>query len=121
MNNYLAAAGGEIQSEIGNKALPIRYRLISPEGFFSGLIQALITGLFVIAFIFFMFNILIGGLSWINSGGDKAKLEKARGQIVNAVIGVIIVISVFAFVTLLESVFGISITVFDIADLQIAP
>jgi hypothetical protein len=46
--------------------------------------------------------LLLGGLDWITSGGEKEKLQKAQNKITNAIIGLIIIfiiLSVFGIVT----------------------
>ena len=40
--------------------------------------------------------IVYGGILWMISGGEQEKIKKARGVIVNAVIGLVIVLSAFA-------------------------
>ncbi len=49
-----------------------------------------------------------GGISWITSGGDKEKIEKARNTLTNAIIGIFIVIgSLTVFQVLTGDVLGI--------------
>jgi len=38
--------------------------------------------------------LLLGGLEWISSGGEKEKLSKAQKKITNAVVGIFIIIIV---------------------------
>lgn len=64
---------------------------------------------FVAGLVIFMFLFLIGAIQWITSGGDKANLENARRTVGNALVGVIILLSTFAVVKLIESLFGINI------------
>lgn len=59
----------------------------------------------LLAFIF----LLIGGLQWITSGGDKAAASAARDRITASLVGLIIVVAAFAIVLVLENVFGIRI------------
>lgn len=72
----------------------------------SGLVGALFVAGFLLAFVF----LLTGAISWIASGGDKAKLEKARDQIINALVGLVIVGAGWALGTLVASFFGLSLT-----------
>ncbi len=51
--------------------------------------------------------IILGGISWITSGGDKQKLEKARGTIVFAIIGLIISISAFTIIHFLGRILNV--------------
>lgn len=63
----------------------------------------------VIAAIVFFFILVIGGIKWIMSGGDKAQTEAARNQITAALVGLVIVFSAWAIAQLLATFFGISI------------
>ncbi|MBI3397081.1 hypothetical protein HY045_01245, partial [Candidatus Woesebacteria bacterium] len=87
--------------------------------FFTKLISALISLGLVIGVIVFFFTLLIGGIQWITSGGDKAAVESARGKITNALIGLVVLFSIFAISKLLETFFGISILTLDIGALRI--
>ncbi len=68
----------------------------------------------IVAGIIFFFMLIIGGIRWILSGGDKANTESARNQITAALIGLIIVFAAWALATLLSTVFGVDILKFDI-------
>ena len=50
--------------------------------------------------------LIIGGIRYITSGGDKEGAEAARGMITNAVIGFVVVLGAFAIKTILVSVLG---------------
>lgn len=75
----------------------------------TGLIGWAVTVIIVVAGLIFFFMLIIGGLRWILSGGDKAATESARGQITAALIGLVVVFSAWAIATLLQNVFGINI------------
>lgn len=78
------------------------------------IISTLITIVMIIAGLIFLVMLIIGGVRWIVSGGDKAQTEAARGQITAALIGLVIVFSAYAIATLVGSVFGISIIDFTL-------
>lgn len=40
--------------------------------------------------------IVYGGLQWMMANGDKTRIEKARGTLINAVVGIVIILSAFA-------------------------
>lgn len=48
-----------------------------------------------------------GALSWLSSGGDKAKVEEAREKISNAVIGLILIAASVAITTTIGVLFNI--------------
>jgi len=70
----------------------------------SGLVGLLLTAATIWAFI----QLLIGGLNWISSGGDKGALETAREKIINAIIGLFIIFAAWGIFLLLLQFFGIS-------------
>ena len=68
----------------------------------------------IIALIIAFFFLIIGGIKWITSGGDKAQVEEARNQITNALIGVAIVAASWAIMRLIGFFFGIDPFALDI-------
>lgn len=90
---------------------------IKPKGEFAGLEQFTVpkiieTGLRVIlvvaALVSFVF-LVIGGIKWITSGGDKEATAKAQSTITAALIGLLIVFAAWAIIRLLEDFFGIKV------------
>src|SRR3990167_5401395 len=90
---------------------------IGPGGQFSGLnnitivnlISALIILVLIIAALVFLFMLILGGIRYITSGGDKAQTESARGQITAALIGLVIVFAAWAVINLVNLFFGVNI------------
>lgn len=74
-----------------------------------GLISGAIKFVVVVAAIVFFFILVIGGIRWIASGGDKAQTEAARNQITSALVGLVIVFAAWAIVALINVFFGIDI------------
>lgn len=62
-----------------------------------------------VAALFFFIQVVMGGISWINAGGDPKSLDSARGRITNAVIGIILVIAAFVITLILTTALGINI------------
>lgn len=56
----------------------------------------------VIGGLAFIIYFLLGGLSWLTAGGDKAKVESAQKQITNAVIGLAIILVSYAIILFIE-------------------
>lgn len=73
---------------------------ISPpaQGFktLGGFITNIITLSFVIALIVVLIMLIWGAFEWITSGGDKEAVGKARGRIINALIGLAVLAVAFA-------------------------
>jgi len=105
--------GGKSNTEIVN---PLLGELGQKSGieYFQGLIPGLIGLLFVAGSIFFVFMMLWGAVTWIISGGDKAAIESARGRITSALVGIVLLLSTFALVKIIEAFFGINILTIDI-------
>src|SRR3989344_9686211 len=90
---------------------------LSPQGQWTnlggltipGIIAGFITAVLIIAAVVFFFILVIGGIRWITSGGDKANTESARNQITAALVGLVIVFAAWAIIKLLETFFGIAI------------
>lgn len=80
----------------------------------GNIVSWLVNIVLVIAGLIFFLMLIVGGLRWILSGGDKANTEAARNQITAALVGLIIVFSAWAIALLLKEVFGIDILNFTI-------
>jgi hypothetical protein len=78
----------------------------------SALINLILIGAGIIAFFF----LLMGGLQWILAGGDKEGTEKARKRITAALIGLVIVFSVYALVSLASGFLGVELLNFTITN-----
>lgn len=73
----------------------------------GSLVSGFIGAFFIFAFIIAIFYLLLGGFNWITSGGDKAKLQAARDEITNALIGLVVVGAGWAMMTLVGDFLGI--------------
>jgi hypothetical protein len=93
-----------------------------PQGQFTNLgevtiasiISALVILTLIIAALVFFFMLVIGGIRYITSGGDKGQTEAARGQITAALIGLVIVFAAWAIINLINIFFEINILSLDI-------
>lgn len=88
-----------------------------PFVFFRDFIAELINIGLVVAAIIFFFVMLIGGITWMTSGGDKQKAESARSHLTNGVIGLLIVLAVFAILGIVETLFDINLLTLDLGKL----
>jgi len=90
---------------------------LEPTGEFSalgdltigGIVSGFIRLILVIAALVFFFILVVGGIRWIASGGDKAQTETARNQITAALVGLVIVFSAWAILQLIKAFFGVDI------------
>lgn len=82
---------------------------------FSDLLTFLIRFAFVLAGLAALLFLLWGSFDWIASGGEKEKVSSARSKIIQALIGVIVIIATLTIIWSLENIvfkrtlcFGIS-------------
>ena len=73
---------------------------------FTGILSLTIGLLTIVGGIWFTFQIITGALGWLGAGGDKAAVETARKRILNAVMGLIIVVFSYALIALVGTVLG---------------
>ena len=52
---------------------------------------------------------VIGGITWMLSGGDTSKVQSARGSMTYAVLGMVVALSAFIILNLIASFTGISL------------
>jgi hypothetical protein len=80
-----------------------------PDSWFkepSTLISGLINVAFVVAVLLVFFYLVMGGIDWITSGGEKSKTEGARNKITAAIIGLIVLAASYAILQLALSFLG---------------
>ncbi|MBU1326584.1 pilin [Patescibacteria group bacterium] len=73
------------------------------------LISAVVGTLMILAALIAFLYLIMGGISWITSGGDKANMETARNKITHAIVGLIIVGAAWAIMTLVQNFLGVNI------------
>lgn len=117
--NFLASNINPAGGGIGNPALGSNLNDLSGVDFIRTLITSAIGLIFVVGTIIFFFMLLISAIQWITSGGDKAAVETARGRLTQALIGIVVLFSVYAIIKVIEGFFGISILALDIGPLII--
>jgi len=89
-------------------------KLTSANFTVPNLIRTGISLTLILAALLFFFMLVIGGIRWIMSGGEKGAVENARKQITNALIGLAIVFVAWAIVRLVANIFAIDILNFTL-------
>ena len=71
----------------------------------ENIVQFGINILLFVAFIIALVFLIIGGIRWITSGGDKEGTAKARGTVTSALIGLVVVLAAWVLLNLVIKVF----------------
>jgi len=74
------------------------------------IIGAGVTFVLIVAVLVALFFLIFGGIRWITSGGDKAKVDSARQMITAAIVGLVIAFLAFFILSLALSFFGLSLS-----------
>ena len=78
----------------------------------SSLISTLLSLSITVAGIILLANFILASIEWISAGGDSGKIEKARGRIIQSVVGLIILISAIALFMLVQDILGLNLFTF---------
>lgn len=82
------------------------------------LVSNLVGALFIAGFLLSFVYLIMGGFTWVTSAGDKTKLEKARDEITNALVGLVIIGGAYAITTVVAQFFGFELTALPIPTIQ---
>jgi len=107
---YEQTCKGGLEKEVHNPLLSPALSVLSGSDFLQKFLSTGVRLGFFVGPIVFFFLLLMGAIKWITSGGDKARLESAQKQITHALVGLVILLSIFVIIGIIESIFGISIT-----------
>ncbi len=102
-----------IGEEAANQSLPFADQLKSADAGFGSFISGILSGVLVIAAILVLLYLIWGGIEWITSGGDKAKAEKARNRITQAIIGIIVLAASTAIMSVVQGFLGVQLINFS--------
>jgi type IV secretion system pilin len=72
----------------------------------GSLINGALSFIMVIAALLVFLYLILGGMEWITSGGDKTKTENARNKITAAVVGLIILAASYAILLIILNFLG---------------
>lgn len=84
----------------------------------GAIVGAAVTFILIVAVLIALFFLIFGGIRWITSGGDKGKVESARGTIIAAIIGLVIAFLAFFILSLALSFFGLSLTELELPTIE---
>lgn len=73
----------------------------------SNAISVALSVMIIIAILSTLIFLVVGGMQWTASGGDKGKIAAARAKITYALIGLIVAVAGFFIVNLVGGFFGV--------------
>lgn len=76
---------------------------------FNAGLSAILGLLTIIGGLYFFIQFVTAGLAWIGSGGDKNNIEAARNKIMNAILGLAIVVMAWVFIGIIGRFVGLDI------------
>jgi hypothetical protein len=88
---------------------------------FVKIISNTIGVLTISAGLWFVFQLLGGAIQWLSSGGEKQSLQNAQKRIVNALIGLVIVVLSYAIISIIGQILGFDILDVAFQVLKLAP
>jgi len=68
-----------------------------------------ITIMLIIAILLSLIYLILGGIMWISSGGDKSKVAAALSRLTAAIIGLILALVAFFIVNIVSNFFGVNV------------
>jgi hypothetical protein len=83
----------------------------------GGILRRSIVAVLIVAALLSLVFLIWGGIKWILSGGDKAKVETARNTIIAAIVGLIIAFLAYFILSVVLNLFGISVDNLDIPNI----
>lgn len=110
---------------VHNKALPDELNNMEGIPFLQSLISTAISLGFIIGSVVFFYMLISGGIMWITSRGDAGghpvkdpgPLVMAKKQITAALVGLAVLLSIYAIIRLVSIIFGVDLLNFKIPTL----
>lgn len=96
-------------SDIGKKLETLPGGPFFPIASMSDFINAIIGAVLILMVILAFFYLIYGCYQWITSAGDQEKITTAHKTITYAIVGLVILFSLWAILALLETIFGIDL------------
>lgn len=79
--------------------------LTSLETFISHILGLLT----IVGSIFFIVNFFLAALNWISAQGESGKIQKARDQMIQGVVGLVIIIGSYGIIGLIGTMVGLNL------------
>ena len=99
----------EVHAAITNTAVPGGSSPDSSPKQFAVTIATLWQTIILVGGLAFLLYFLLGGLNWITAGGDKGKIEEARGKITQGLIGLALLAASYVIIKFIETAIGMNL------------
>jgi hypothetical protein len=99
----------QVQLNITGEAAKQDLPFAQPTEGFSQYIYTIVSALMAMGLLLVFLFLVWGAFDWINSSGEKGKIDSARNRMTGAVTGLFVLACVFVFFMFLQRVFGIEI------------
>lgn len=90
-------------------------------GGFSAFVSSMLTALMAVAALSVLVFLLWGAFDWLNSGGEKGKIESARNKITGAIMGIVVLATVLVIFNFIQQILGIQVLQFTSSPTSSAP
>jgi hypothetical protein len=88
---------------------------------FTGFISNTVALLSIVGGLWFVYQIILASVQWIGGGGDKQTIDTAKKRLMNAMIGLFLVITAYSIVGLIGRFVGINIYDVEQSIFRLAP
>ncbi len=72
-------------------------------------LSRVIGGLTTLSSFFFLLYFVLGTFSWVTAGGDQSKISKARDQMVQGALGMIVIVGAYSVIGTIGTVLGLKL------------
>ena len=86
---------------------PVGPTFSSGRNYVSEIVPAIIRFGLIVGVLVFFFVLITGAIQWMTAGGDKTSVEAARGRITSAILGIVILFTVFVILQVVGNFFGL--------------
>lgn len=107
---FLATAGQTFAADI----IPEQSPIVDAEPTLELVVKWVVIVLVAVGIIAALVFLILGAIKWIISGGDKEKVAGARGQIIAAIIGLVVLLLAVVILSFVMRVLGVGDSIFDI-------
>jgi len=97
-----------VYAVIGNPLLKDSASVTSnPQEYVNSVVQTIFSIFFIVAVIYFIWHFIMAAYHMISSNGDPKKWEESQKAILYALVGIVLVFSVFAILKFAGTIFGV--------------